>query len=127
MAKIQQGWQHTGGTIWLEDSVEPFDYTLLKLDFPGEEKPNRHSRRMAVKLAGNLAVKVAEMTAVKILELMTEKPDITVADIAVILGKSKRSVERLVHDLKSQGKVDRVGSLRAGRWIVGKNSLPKST
>jgi ATP-dependent DNA helicase RecG len=34
MAKIQQGWQHTGGKLQLVDSVEPFDQTWLKMDFP---------------------------------------------------------------------------------------------
>ena len=121
MAKIQQGWEHTGGTVRLEDSVEPFDHTVLSLDFPCESKSNRHSRRVAVKTA----VKMAEIVAVKVLELMIERPDITVDDIAATLGKSKRSVERVVHALKSDGKVNRVGSRRAGRWVISNGCQPK--
>jgi predicted HTH transcriptional regulator len=122
MAKIQQGWQHTGGKLALLDSVEPFDQTWLKMDFPCASDSQRHSGRVAV----NVAAKMAEMVAVKVLELMTENPDITIPDIAATLGKSKRSIERTVHELKSDGKVDRAGSPRGGRWVVGNSTPTKS-
>lgn len=52
------------------------------------------------------------------MELLAEDPTMSIGELAVRLGMSKRSAERLVAELKRQGKVAREGSPRAGRWVV---------
>ena len=52
------------------------------------------------------------------MELLEEDPTMNIGELAVRLGMSKRSAERLVAELKRQGKVARVGSPRAGRWVI---------
>lgn len=45
-------------------------------------------------------------------------PSATVTQLAVEIGCSKRSAERVVANLRAQGKLVREGSARAGRWVV---------
>lgn len=52
------------------------------------------------------------------MELLAEDPTMSIGELAVRLGMSKRSAERLVAELKRQGKVAREGSPRTGRWVV---------
>lgn len=52
------------------------------------------------------------------LDYFSENPKGTVAQLAVLLGCSKRSAERLVAELRKCGKLKRDGSARGGTWIV---------
>ena len=121
MAKIQRGWAQTGGTLRLIDSFEPYDQTRLEMDFARPADSGRDSGMagiLAAKMAGEVAGKRAGIVAGMILQLMAEKPEISIPDIAVTLGKSRRSIERTVRELKSDGKVTRIGPGRGGRWDV---------
>ena len=42
----------------------------------------------------------------------------TVAELADLLGCSKRSAERLVASLRKEGKLRREGAARGGTWVV---------
>ena len=53
-----------------------------------------------------------------ILQLATQKPTITVADMAVAIGKSKTTVERAMRHLKEEGRIERVGGKKNGQWVV---------
>jgi ATP-dependent DNA helicase RecG len=77
---------------------------------------------LAAKMAGEVAGKKAGIVAGMVLQLMTEKPEMSIPDIAVTLGISKRSIERTVRELKSAGRVLRIGPGRGGRWDVAKNT-----
>jgi ATP-dependent DNA helicase RecG len=72
--------------------------------------------------AGILAGKKAGIVAAMALKLMAEKPEISIPEIAVTLGISKRSIERTVRELKNDGKVTRIGPGRGGRWDVAKST-----
>ncbi|MDM8274795.1 Fic family protein [Enorma phocaeensis] len=52
------------------------------------------------------------------LEYFSRNPKGTIADLAQVLACSKRSTERLVSELRADGKLERQGSPRAGTWIV---------
>lgn len=54
----------------------------------------------------------------RLLSLIRENPTITMTQMADELKMSKRQVERLVADLKEQGKLVRIGARRNGRWEV---------
>lgn len=52
------------------------------------------------------------------LSFFEENPRGTVSALAERLGSSKRTVERVVAELKADGKLEREGSARAGAWVV---------
>jgi ATP-dependent DNA helicase RecG len=125
MAKIQRGWKQTGGELRLVDSFEPFDQTRLEMDFAHPEDSRQHPRgmagKMAAKMAGEVAGKKAVIVAGMVLQLMAEKPEVSIPEIALTLGISRRSIERTVRELKTDGKVTRIGPGRGGRWEVTKS------
>ncbi|WP_026460302.1 Fic family protein [Schaalia suimastitidis] len=56
----------------------------------------------------------------KALDFFREHGDSNVSQLAQHLGCSKRSAERLVAELKEEGRLLRQGSTRSGIWVVGK-------
>ncbi len=54
----------------------------------------------------------------KIIELMQENQEITIDQIAAVLGVSSKTIKRDIAKLKDQGKVRRVGSLKSGVWEI---------
>lgn len=57
-------------------------------------------------------------TESKILLLLQKNPHVTAQSLASTLGKSKRQVERILSNLKSEGKLERVGASKNGCWKV---------
>ena len=55
---------------------------------------------------------------VKILDLQKQYPDITRERLAREMGLSVRGVEKNLAQLKSAGKIIRVGGRRGGHWAV---------
>ena len=56
-----------------------------------------------------------ELAAVKAIEA---NGTITLDQIAVVLGKSRSTVKRIVNSLKEKGLLDREGARKTGRWIL---------
>jgi len=54
----------------------------------------------------------------KILELLRDNPQITNLEIAEILGITERAVQKNIKVLKDSGKLERIGSNRAGYWKI---------
>jgi len=54
------------------------------------------------------------LAAVKAIEA---NDTITLDQIAVVLGKSRSTVKRIVNSLKEKGLLDREGARKTGRWI----------
>ena len=54
----------------------------------------------------------------KILELISASPSITISEIAVRLGMTKRGVDKNIKRLKEQGIIRRVGPDKGGHWEV---------
>ena len=61
------------------------------------------------------AAKIEELRA---LDYFRNNPKGTVGGLAEALGTSKRTAERLVSKLKSEGRLVRRGSPRAGTWEI---------
>ncbi|MFT3874449.1 MAG: Fic family protein [Nocardioides sp.] len=68
----------------------------------------------------NVGVNVGANVGVtdSILLLLRGEPTLSAAAIADRLGKTSRTVERHLADLKAEGRVRRVGSAKAGWWVV---------
>ena len=62
--------------------------------------------------------KSSVLTSDKILEEIKENPKITANQLASMLGITQRAVEKQLATLKEQGKIERIGSKRAGHWEV---------
>jgi ATP-dependent DNA helicase RecG len=58
-------------------------------------------------------------TSVKILEACRERNTITISDLAVLIGKSERSIERNIQKLQQDGLLKRSGGRKGGHWEVG--------
>ena len=54
----------------------------------------------------------------KILGLLKEYPDMTRERLAAEVGLSVRGVEKNLAQLKSAGKIRRIGGRKGGRWVV---------
>lgn len=54
----------------------------------------------------------------KVLLLLQDNPKMTAQGIADTLGKSRRQIERVISQLKRDGKLKRVGANKNGDWIV---------
>jgi ATP-dependent DNA helicase RecG len=83
-----------------------------------------HANNLAVKLAsGKPSEKPSEKTSEKILALMKANDTITIAEIAVALSKTPRSIEMQIAKLKATGTLERIGADKGGHWkIVGENN-----
>ena len=53
-----------------------------------------------------------------IIVLLRVDPTLSAATLAERLGKTSRTIERHLADLKQAGRIRREGSDRAGRWVV---------
>lgn len=62
----------------------------------------------------NVGVKTTD----KIIALIEENKEITISEMAKILEKTPRSIERAIQSLKQKGKIKRVGSDKTGSWQV---------
>ena len=54
----------------------------------------------------------------KIIEIILDNPHITRAELAKLLGVSEATVKRDVSELNKSGKIEYLGSSKAGKWIV---------
>ena len=61
-------------------------------------------------------------SVVKILDLIAQYPDITRERLAKEVGLSVRGVEKNLAQLKSEGKIVRVGGRKGGHWEVAKRT-----
>ena len=61
-------------------------------------------------------------TPVKILQLLKEKPDLSLAELAVLIGKSVSAIERASAKLVKAGELRRIDPDKGGRWEVGGKS-----
>ncbi len=54
----------------------------------------------------------------KVIELLIENSSATSAELAEIIGVTKRTIERTFKTLQEKKMIERIGSKRDGNWIV---------
>ena len=59
-----------------------------------------------------------ELNLSRAISYFEENPAGSIGMLAETLGCSRRTAERLVTELKSSGKLKRVGSNRSGSWLI---------
>lgn len=74
----------------------------------------------AAKTTSDVGVNVGANVGVKgaVLALLRVEPTLSAAGLAEQLGKSSRTIERHLADLKASGALRREGSAKSGRWVV---------
>lgn len=63
-------------------------------------------------------VKMSVQTPTLVLQHLNANPNMTLSEVAQLIGKSVRSVERAVAKLKQQGKLEFIGPKKSGHWQV---------
>lgn len=68
----------------------------------------------------NIPDETSEKTSEKILEAISSNNQITISELAESIGVTTRSIERNIQKLQQEGKLERIGSFKGGRWkIIG--------
>ncbi len=58
----------------------------------------------------------------RIAELLAKQPNLSARELAILLNKTTRTVERHLKTLREQGRIKRIGSDKAGHWDVVEKS-----
>ncbi|MCF0105272.1 MAG: winged helix-turn-helix transcriptional regulator [Holdemanella sp.] len=53
-----------------------------------------------------------------IIDSIKDKPKITTDELADIIGKSRRTVQGILNELKAEGIIERIGSNKNGSWVI---------
>lgn len=114
---------YTNITKGIHSTYEPLE-RFMRLLLLGE-KPDLRNRTLHIR-ANEFAeskgqdepinsLSLQELAVVKAIEA---NDTITLDQIAVVLGKSRSTVKRIVNSLKEKGLLDREGARKTGRWIL---------
>jgi len=112
LPKIRAGWEAAGNIMRLFDSCEPFDQTLLEMDWvPPSLTDSIESSPISSPIS-------SPKTGEKILQQLRENPQCSTQQLGDALGISKRAVLKQIEKLKQQGRLARIGSAKGGHWQV---------
>jgi ATP-dependent DNA helicase RecG len=75
-----------------------------------------YDRKSSQKGSYEMSGKMSE----KILRFIKENPAISTRELAALLEKSSRTIERKIAVLKAEGKLKRIGPAKGGHWEVVK-------
>ncbi|WP_456442352.1 winged helix-turn-helix transcriptional regulator [Caldithrix abyssi] len=67
---------------------------------------------------GETSEKMSEKMSEKIISLISKNPKITAAEMAKELGKSSRTIERKIRELKQNNRIKRIGPDKGGYWKI---------
>lgn len=98
--------------VGLPTPVFTNEFSGLQITFRGRKT----SEKMSEKMSG----KTSEKTSEKILLFVSEKKDVTIAELSEKIGVTERTIERNIQKLKKEGKLKRVGGAKGGEWKISK-------
>lgn len=82
----------------------------------------QNSLREAIQVQSETQVETRVQTSGKtpeaIIELLQQQPELSLAELAKIIGRSTSAVKRAAAKLKQQGKLEYIGSKKGGYWKV---------
>ena len=87
----------------------------VEFNFPKRAKT---SVKTPVKATARTSGEMSGEMSGEIVRLMQANPAITIAEIAEKLGRTTRTIERLLNRLKTEKMIGRVGPTKRGRWVV---------
>jgi Fic family protein len=92
----------------------PFIEFMLEAILTSCKKVLNETQDVPLNVPKNVPLKRLE----KIVELIKENKDITIDQLALECAVSSKTIKRDITKLKDEGRVERVGSLKAGQWKV---------
>ena len=101
----------TCNTAGLQTPIFRTDFGGLQIKFLFKEKD---SLRSALKSSPKNSVKTSD----KIIEIIKNNNDITIPEMAEIIGISVKAIEKQIGILKKSGTIKREGSNKKGRWVI---------
>ena len=115
--------EHTGHgipTIIKKYGRDVFDIRnhYIKCIIPFDEKVlEMYKKNAGINVDINVGIKL-NSTEEKIVELLIENTEYTAQQMAYRLGVTTRTIERNLSSLQKKGKLGRIGSKKAGSWII---------
>ena len=95
------------------DAAPFFEYMLDVIgESLGEYEAQARRQDVGVNVGINVGVKA------RLIDLLRSDSTLSAAALAGLLGKTARTVERHLSQLKAEGRVRRVGPPKTGRWVV---------
>jgi ATP-dependent DNA helicase RecG len=82
------------------------------------KRAGKGSGKGSGKTSVKTSVKASVKTSVRIIERMRETPEITLEELANVIGVTQRSIERNIVRLKANGIIARIGGRKEGHWEV---------
>lgn len=76
------------------------------------------SEKASEKMTEKVSVKLSEKTSEKIMAALHLDRSMTIAELAITLSVSTRSIERNLQGLQEAGRLRRIGAARGGQWEV---------
>ena len=107
---IQESTQRSDCAPFIEFMLDTIAVTLREV-LDNDEK-------MRVETQVEARVENRQKTPDQILALLRKQPELTLAEIAVILGRARSTIERAVARLKQQDRLRFQGPKKGGRWQV---------
>jgi ATP-dependent DNA helicase RecG len=81
----------------------------------GSEKS---SETVSAEMSGKMSGKVSGKMSGKVLQLLLQNPQLSIPELAAAMGKTTRTVERIIRLLREEGHLKRIGPAKGGYWQV---------
>ncbi len=101
---IEESTQEGESTIFIE--------FMLKMIW--QSMQSMHNENVPKNVLKNVPIKRVD----KIIEIITKNRDITIAQLASLLGVTDKTIKRDIVKLKEQHRLTRVGSVKSGHWEI---------
>ncbi len=76
---------------------------------------NFETKNVPVNVLVNVLVNSTEQA---VLDIIKHNPSVTYDDIAIKIGKTRKTVSRAINSLKQKGIISRSGSDKSGHWVI---------
>jgi ATP-dependent DNA helicase RecG len=67
---------------------------------------------------GGTSQKSSQKSSQKIIELMQRDPEVTIVELALVVGVTDRAIKKQIEKLKGLGRIRRIGPDKGGHWEV---------
>ena len=106
LPRILTSWQSEGRLLKMRELFEPYDQSLLTMDWALET------------VSGKMSGKMSGKPTLEILGLIKQDSSLTVSELAITLELSERTIERAIQSLRADGRLERIGPSKGGFWKV---------
>ncbi len=112
---------NVGNNVGISDECNQCDYKPVSENIVGNNVGINVGNNVGINVGNNVGMNLGvgiRSNEFKIISMIISAPHITVADMAEVLGLTKRQCERIVSQLRNEDRIRRVGGNRGGHWEV---------